>query len=121
MKTLAAGLAAAALFAGGVKVTLIGSGHTPRVNTHWPYSVHATKGGKPASARLTAQIVDPLGNAHAVEFGATTKKVVDWPFKGTFRDYLIWPSSSRGIPLTFRVTVRVGTVKRVLTYQVTPR
>lgn len=118
---LAVGAAALALVAGATTVTLTGSGHTPRINTHWPYSVRATVDGHPASAKLTAQIVDPLGGAHPVEFGANTKKVVNWPFHGVFRDYLVWPSSSRGIPLTFRVTVRVGSVRRVLTYSVTPR
>jgi len=121
VKVLAAAAVAAALAATGVKVTLTGSGHTPRINKHWPYVVRATVDGHPASARLTAQIVDPLGNAHAVQFGATTKRVVNWPFKGVFRDYLVWPSSSRGIPLTFRVTVRVGRARHVLTYRVTPR
>jgi hypothetical protein len=121
VKSSAVALAATTLATAGVKVTLTASGHTPKVNVRWPYSVSATTGGRAASGRLTAQIVDPLGDAHAVEFGAGSKKVVNWPFKGVFRDYLIWPPEARGIPLTFRVTVRVGTVKRVLTYRVTPR
>ena len=51
----------------------------------------------------------------------TRRKLVDWPFRGTFRDYVTWPGSSRGIPLTFRVTVVSGGAKRVLHYRVTPR
>jgi hypothetical protein len=103
------------------KVTLSAPGHAPKINVHWPYTVHATSGGKPVAARLTAQIVDPVGGVHAVEFGKSTRKIVNWPFKGTFSDFVVWPASSRGVPLTFRVTVRVGAVKKVVSYQVIPR
>jgi hypothetical protein len=34
---------------------------------------------------------------------------------------VIWPLESRGVPLTFRVIVRAGKVKRVLDYRVTSR
>ncbi len=102
---------AAAMLASGasaVKVTLTAPGHTPKVNVHWSYSVSATSGGKPAPAKVTAQIVDPIGGVHPVQFGTSTKNIVNWPFKGTFRDFIIWPPSSAvGIPLTFRLTVQV--------------
>ena len=55
-----------------------------------------------------------------MEFGKNTKKIVNWPFKGTFRDYIIWPASSRGIPLRLRLIVRVGAVRKTLVYRVTP-
>ena len=56
---------------------------------------------------ITAQIVDPIGGVHPVDFGNTTKHH-NGPFKGTFHDFVIWPADSRGIPLTFRLTVKVG-------------
>ena len=109
-------LAAAPLIA-----TLSAPTHTPKVKTRWYYIVRATQAGKPAAGKLTAQIVDPIGSSHPVQYGSSTKNITNWPFTGRFRDFIIWPASSRGIPLKLRVVVRVGSVKRVLTYAVTPR
>jgi hypothetical protein len=104
-----------------VTVALTAPGHTPKIGTHWNYSVTAKSSGKPASARITAQIVDPIGGTHQVDFGNTTRHLRSWPFKGTFRDFVIWPADSRGIPLTFRLTVKIGNVKKVINYTVTAR
>jgi hypothetical protein len=104
-----------------VTVALAAPGHTPKVGAHWSYSVTARNAGKPVSARVTAQIVDPIGGVHQVDFGNTTRHLRNWPFQGIFRDFVIWPADSRGIPLTFRLTVKVGTVKKVINYPVTAR
>jgi hypothetical protein len=119
----AAALAAAGgLFVGAsaADVTLHAPGHSPRIKTHWDYSVTVTRGGKPVSATITAQIVDPIGGVHLVQFGNTTKNIKAYPFTGTFRDFVIWPADSRGIPLTFRLTVKSGPTKKVIGYHVTP-
>jgi hypothetical protein len=122
MNVVAALLASVGLFAASpVKATLLAPTHSPKVNTHWKYSVRVTENGKAAAARITVQIVDPLGGVHPVQFGSTTKNVTRWPVHGVFRDYVIWPASSRGIPVTFRVTVVVGKVRRVIRYAVTAR
>jgi hypothetical protein len=102
------------------QVTLTAPGHSPKINTHWNYVVRATVGGKAVSARITAQIVDPIGGAHPVQFGRNTTNVTNWPFKGVFRDYIIWPPSSRGVPLKLRIVVRVGGIRKTITYAVTP-
>jgi hypothetical protein len=118
-----AAVAASVLASGApaAKVTLAAPGHRPKVDTHWNYSVSASSAGKPAAATLTVQIVDPIGGVHPVERGKSTKKIVNWPFKGTFRDYVIWPPSSAvGVPLTFRVTVKAAGKRKVISYQVTP-
>jgi hypothetical protein len=104
-----------------IRVTLTAPTHTPKVGVRWPYVVRASSAGKPIAGRITVQIVDPIGGVHPVEFDKSTKKVTNWPFKGTFRDWVIWPLESRGVPLTFRVIVRAGKVKRVLDYRVTSR
>ena len=104
-----------------MKVTLAAPTHSPRVNVRWRYAVSVTEAGKPVEARITAQIVDPIGGTHPVEFGASTKHITNWPFKGVFRDFIIWPAESRGVPLTFRVTVVAGKVRKVLDYRVTAR
>ena len=114
-------LATTALAAVPVKATLTAPGHTPKVNTRWSYVVRATSQGKPLAARLTAQVVDPIGNTHPVQFGTTKKNIVNWPFKGEFRDFIIWTRSSRGIPLKLRLTVRANGAKKIVTYAVTPR
>jgi hypothetical protein len=121
MKSIALALVAGTLAAGGVKATLTAQTHTPKVNTKWYYTLRVTEGGKPASARLTAQIVDPIGGTHPVLFGATKKPITNRAFKGTFRDYIVWTAESRGVPLRLRLTVRVGAAKKVLTYGVTAR
>jgi hypothetical protein len=123
--TLLATLALAAGLLGGssapVKVTVVAPNHAPRINTHWKYSVRVTAGGKAVAARLTEQIVDPLGGTHPVQLGLTTTNITNRPIKGTFRDFIIWPADSRGIPLRLRVIVTVGKAKHVVTYAVTPR
>ena len=115
-------LAAVALkLALGVLVILTSPGHSPKVNTHWKYSVRVTQAGKPARAKLTASIVDPIGGSHPVEFGLTTRQITSFPFTGTFRDFIIWPPSSRGIPLTLKLLVVVGDTRKTIRYAVTPR
>jgi hypothetical protein len=121
---LAAIAAAAGLLGGAaapVNVTLVGPSHAPKVKTRWYYTVHVTSAGKPVAASLTEKIVDPLGGTHGVQYGPTKKYIVAWPIKGTFRDYIIWPASSRGIPLTLRAIVTVGGAKHVAEFAVTPR
>lgn len=119
--TLLATLVTALLAGASVQVTLTAPGHTPKINVRWSYTVHVTQGGKPVAAKITEQIVDPVGGKHPVEFGKSTKNIVNWPIKGVFRDFIVWPPSARGIPLTFRVTVVVGKTKRIVNYAVTPR
>jgi hypothetical protein len=121
MKIAALVTAAGALAAGSVHATLTTAGHKPKAGVHWPYTVHATVGGKPARARVTARIVDPLGGVHAVGFGAKKGNVTRIPFRGTFRDFVIWPRNSAGFPLTFRIIVTSGTARRVIDYRVTVR
>ena len=104
-----------------VKATLAAAGHAPKINVHWRYTVRVTAGGKPAAAKVTVQIVDPTGHAHPVQLGTSKKNVTNHPFRGTFSDFVVWPASARGVPLTFRVTVRAGSTKKVLSYRVTPR
>jgi hypothetical protein len=104
-----------------LKVTLTAPGHSPRIGQRWFYSVRATAGGKPAAGKITAQIVDPLGGTHPVNYGTTKKPLVNRPFVGVFRDFVLWPGDSRGIPLRFRVTVVGAGGKKVIDYPVTPR
>ncbi len=115
------GLAGMLLVATPTTVTVTAPTHTPKINTRWYYTVRATQAGKPAAGRLTAQIVDPIGGSHPVQFGTSTKNITNWAFTGRFRDFIIWPASSRGIPLRLRVVVKVGAAKRTVSYPVTPQ
>jgi len=120
MSMLVAALAA-------LTVTFSAPGHTPKigqsedVGPKWFYTVKVTRAGKPVRALLTMQVVDPLGTPHPVEVGPTTKPITRLPINGRYRDYLIFPPESRGIPLKLRITVVAGGVRRVVTYVVTPR
>jgi hypothetical protein len=119
MKPLLA-LAAAALAAGTtLHVGLATTTSKPKAGVHWPYTVTARLNGKPAKGTVTAQIVDPLGTVHPVQFGANTKNVTRIPFKGTFKDWVIWPKDAIGYPLTFRVIVRSGGLKKIAKTTVT--
>ena len=121
--TVAAKLALVAclLAAAPVKATLTAPTHTPRINTHWYYTVRVTQDGKLSAGRLTAQIVDPIGGVHPVQFGSRAKPVTSLPFTGLFRDFIIWPASSRGIPLKLRVVVTIGGAKHTISFTATPR
>jgi hypothetical protein len=105
----------------GAKVALHAPGHTPVIGTRWYYTVSVTRAGKPVAATITEQIVDPIGGVHPVAFGTSTKNITNWPIRGTFRDFILWPADSREIPLRFRVTVRIGASRIVDDYPVTPR
>jgi hypothetical protein len=104
------------------KATLTTAGHTPKVNSRWAYAVKVNNAaGKPIAARITVQIKDPFGGVHAVEFFNRKKNIVNVPIKGAFRDAANWPPESRGVPLTFRVSVTAAGSRRILTYTVTPK
>jgi hypothetical protein len=105
--------------AGGVEATLSPSAAAPQVNVPWTYGVRVTDGsGATVKATITVQIVDPLQQAHPVEWDDTKKKLVDWPIDGTFEDRIIWPSDSRGFPLTLRIIVSASGETVTLTYPV---
>jgi len=104
-----------------VKIAIAGPTHTPKVNTHWNYTVRVTRGGKPVHAKLTEQIIDPIGGHHLVQFGPSTKYIKNWPIDGVFHDYIIWPPEGRGITLKLHVIAKVGTRTYTKNYVVTPR
>jgi hypothetical protein len=121
MRLLAIAASALALGAVPFKATLIAGTHHPAINTRWPYAVKVVDAqGRLLRATISAAVVDPLGGVHPTEFYANTKLVTNIPFKGIFRDAVKWPPESRGYPLTFRVTVKVGTSRKVLKYLVVP-
>jgi hypothetical protein len=72
-------------------------------------------------ALLTVQVVDPLGTAHTAEVGTTTRKLLNFPFTGRYRDFAEWPAAARGYRLTLRVVVKAGGSSRTLAYRVRPR
>jgi len=121
LATLAALVVAVTGAATPVKVTLTGLTHTPKVKVRNYYTVRATVGGKPAAARLTEVMIDPIGGKHPITYGTTPKPITNLRFTGSFRDFLTFPGSGRGVPLTFRITVVVGKTKRTIDFKVTPR
>jgi hypothetical protein len=108
--------------AAGPLVVFRATTHTPKVNTKWPWSFTVTKAGRPIAGTVTAQVIDPIGGVHAVEFGAVKKKfVTNIGFKGRFGDFVVYPPISQGVKVTFRVTVRTAFGKRVVNYWVQAR
>lgn len=106
--------------------TLTAKTHTPRVKTKWYYVVTATSPkGKPVAARLTMQVIDPTGQVHPVQYANTKRNIANWPFRGRFRDFVVWPAdsvfaSSLG-GLVLRATIKAEGAKVVLRYRVRPR
>jgi hypothetical protein len=102
------------------RATLEAPTPTPEVGTRWSYTVTVVdRSGAPLKARITVEVVDPIQQAHPVDYDGTTEPIVDRPIDGEFSDYVIWPPDSRGIALTFRVTVKaMGMIER-LPYRVT--
>src|SRR5919201_601046 len=104
------------------RASLSASTHAPRVGPKWWYVVRAVDlQGRPLRARLTVQIVDPLGTAHATTVGTSNRKLVNFPFTGRYRDFAQWPAASRGFRLTLRAIVKADGRSRTLTYWVKPR
>ncbi len=106
------------------KATLTGATHTPVADnkTRWPYQVKLTDlKGKPLAGKISVAIVDPLGTAHPVQFFLNTKYVTNIPFKGVFKDAVLWPPDSAvGVVLKFRAIVTTAKGKAVLIYPVKP-
>ena len=106
----------------GIKATLKTPATQPKVNVKWPYSIKVTNlNGTPVRATVTAVVIDPLGTVHAMDYGPTgppnpgpRKPITNWPFKGTFRDYLIFPQDARlanvlgGLTLRWTVKAKIG-------------
>lgn len=105
---------------GGVGVVRVTAAtHTPKVGDHWPYVVYATGAGKAGFAKLTAQIVDPIGRKHAVGCGTKKGNVTSTAFTGTFKDFIVWPLESVGYPLKLRITVVSGDAEQTVDYKFT--
>ena len=107
------------------RATLTTAGHTPKVLTTWKYSVRVTDpAGHPIAARITSQIVDPLGTAHLVEFDGPGHNpfVKNYGFFGNFCDSVHFPKSSAvGVTLRFQVVIVTAAGRQALSYPVTPR
>ena len=110
----------------GIKATLRAPAANPEVDVRWWYSIRVTDlKGAPVRATVTAEVIDPFGSAYPVQFSwSETKDIVNWPFKGTFRDGIKFPPEARGFKLTLRWTIKAKiakkTYKRVLKRVVTP-
>jgi hypothetical protein len=108
--------------AGAVKATLFAPTRTPKANARWPYRVLVTDTkGRRLDGKITVQIVDPLGQAHAVTYDNTKRPITGLKFSGDFRDYAEYPPDSRGFTLTFRVIAKTAKGTVTITYPVTPK
>jgi hypothetical protein len=112
----------ATVTAGQVKATLYAPTRTPKANVKWPYRVVVTDTkGRKLAGKITVEIVDPLGQAHAATYDDTTKPITNMPFRGQFRDYVEYPIDSRGYTLTFRVIAKTPKGTVTITYPVTAK
>lgn len=116
------------------KATLKAPTHHPKANALWRITVTA-KSNSGKSLRATAdyqfllrgQVVarshpSPNANPRSACAKAGNCRHSPWPFRGRYRDTLIWPARSAGIDLTFRVVVKVaGLGTRNLDYSVRVR
>jgi hypothetical protein len=123
---LAIACAALALNSAPFTATISSSGHTPKINTKWAYSIKVVDpAGKPLAATISAVVVDPLGGIHPVSLPGVGSKpgkmLTNYPIRGTLSSTVVWPVTARGYPLVFRVIVRAAGAKRTIKYTLTPR
>ena len=105
-----------------MNATLYAPTRKPKANAKWRYRVVVTDAnGKRLAGKITVQIVDPLGQAHSVDYDDTKKPITNMAFDGVFRDYAEFPPDARGFTLTFRVIAKTDKGKVTITYPVTPR
>jgi hypothetical protein len=119
----------------GIKARLIAPAANPKIcampsdipSCRWRYTIKLTDlKGRRLAGRLTAVIIDPFGGTHPVGYGPSDpeKPITNWPFKGTFRDYLEFPPESKGFKLKIRWTIKAKIkkkmYKKVLTRTVVP-
>jgi hypothetical protein len=105
----------------GLTATITAAGHTPRIGAPWHYAIHAELDGHPVAGSLTATIVDPVGGVHPLGRGARAGNVTHLAFSGVYRDFVVFPASSRGIPLKLRFVVNAHGATSTVVYAVTPR
>jgi hypothetical protein len=133
LAVLAVPLAGAAV---GIKATLKAPATEPKINVKWPYSIKvADLKGTPLRATVTAVVIDPLGTPHPVLYGPTGppnpgpgKPVTNWPFKGTSRDFMIFPPEALqaapfgGVTVRWTVKAKIGgkTYTKILKRRVKP-
>jgi hypothetical protein len=116
------GRAPATVTSGLVKATLYAPTRTPEAKEKWRYRVVVTdKQRRKLAGKITVQIVDPLGQAHAVTYDDTPRPIANMAFDGSFHDYVEWPADSRGYTLTFRVIANTPKGQVTITYPVTPK
>jgi len=112
----------ATVTAGQVKARLYAPTRTPKANAKWHYRIVVTdKKGRRLGGKITVQIVDPLGRAHAVTYDNTKKPIANMAFDGHFKDYAEFPPDARGFTLTFRVIAKTAKGTVTITYPVTPK
>jgi hypothetical protein len=101
--------------AAGFVARLSTPGAHPRANHPWTITVTArSPSGKPLRATAFYRFMFQ-GQVVSTQFPSPhgPNRHTPWPFTGSYRDPILWPSRSVGVPLTFRVVVRVkgkGTV-----------
>ena len=92
--------------------------HTPKAGKPWLYSVRVTDlQGRPIRARITMRVLFGGVAVGKVDAGKT------FSFVGTWREPkkapLIWPTRSRGHPLTFEAVVTARGATKRLDYAIT--
>jgi hypothetical protein len=106
----------------GLAVTIVAPTHAPRVGRRWRYVVRARdRHGRAVRGRLTVQVVDPIGQRHAVQYANTKRNIVNWPFSGRFSDFIAWPLTARRYRLVLVAAVRAGAGAGEARFEVRPR
>jgi hypothetical protein len=58
---------------------------------------------------------------HPVQFGKTRKPITNTHFKGVFKDYIVWPTSTRGVPISIQIVIKTAHASIFETFPVVPR
>jgi len=123
---LATALSVLALNGGPFTATVTATGHKPKIDTKWAYSVKVVDAaGKPLPARISIVVIDPVGGIHPVRRYRPRRTpgqaITNLPISGAFSDAVRWPLEAKGYPLAFRVIVTAAGARRTVTYSLTPQ
>ena len=100
--------------------------HHPKVNKPWRIKVTArTRSGRALHAKATYKFLFH-GNVVRTRYPSPHNRGCPnrgerhkpWRFKGSYKDTICWPRRSVGIPLKFRVLVKVHHKKKHVDYRV---
>ena len=117
------GVAGTLLLAAPVQARLSAPGHSPKIKTHWGYTVrrHERRQARRPGSSPSRSSTRSAGRTPSSS-GRPRRTIANWPFKGAFSDFIIWPGELARHPAHGSASPSVaGDAKKVITTPREPR